>query len=287
MRYRALGVGGPVLWCAFQPLLNNSFERQRGATRQIPPNSPSGAFRWLWRERARAGPTSWAHACKAQKQAIAGRNGRRVVTTGECGLDRLQRTAAKDRAKAMTAFVVEKGMRASARAKARKSAFAAPTLLVVFRIARSETRARQVNAARACSRGLDTSAGLSAGRSDHASAWTSFCPTCTRKHFGQPIGTFELFQGSLPTCPPSAGSPLQHRTAQALDHGAVAPPAGRRGMPAVARITQSNGPRGLGRRANGYINDFPRPPCATPALDSAPHQRDPRMLIGRERSKNR
>ena len=242
-------------------------------------------------------------ACKAEKKGerwIA--NGSKMWITNGPDADILivyMRTAAKDQgSKAMTAFVIEKGMKGYSTAQKldKLGMRGSNTCELVFQDCEvpAENVLGEVNGgSRVLMKGLDTERTVLSGGplGIMQAAMDLVLPYVhERKQFGQPIGTFELMQGKLADMYTrlQASRAFSYRTAQALDHGRGR--AARKDAAACLLFASENAVQvaleaiqALG--GNGYINDFPAGRLLRDAKlydIGAGTNEIRRMLIGRE-----
>jgi isovaleryl-CoA dehydrogenase len=242
-------------------------------------------------------------ACKAEKKGdrwIA--NGSKMWITNGPDADVLivyMRTAARDQgSKAMTAFLIEKGMKGYSTAQKldKLGMRGSNTCELVFQDCEipAENVLGEVNGgSRVLMRGLDTERVVLSGGplGIMQAAMDLVLPYVhERKQFGQPIGTFQLMQGKLADMYTrlQASRAFSYRTAQALDHGRGR--AARKDAAACLLFASENAVQvaleaiqALG--GNGYINDFPAGRLLRDAKlydIGAGTNEIRRMLIGRE-----
>jgi len=242
-------------------------------------------------------------ACKAEKKGdrwIA--NGSKMWITNGPDADVAivyMRTAARDQGtKAMTAFVIEKGMKGYSTAQKldKLGMRGSNTCELVFQGCEipAENVLGEVNGgSRVLMRGLDTERVVLSGGplGIMQAAMDLVLPYVhERRQFGQPIGTFELMQGKLADMYTKlqASRAFSYRTAQALDHGRGR--AARKDAAACLLFASENAVQvaleaiqALG--GNGYINDFPAGRLLRDAKlydIGAGTNEIRRMLIGRE-----
>jgi isovaleryl-CoA dehydrogenase len=209
------------------------------------------------------------------------------------------RTAPKDQgSKAMTAFIVEKGMKGFTTAQKldKLGMRGSNTCELVFQDCEipKENVLGQVNGgSRVLMKGLDTEHTVLSGGplGIMQAAMDLVLPYLhERKQFGQPIGTFELMQGKLADMYTKlqASRAFSYRTAQALDAGRGR--AARKDAAACLLFSSENAVQvaleaiqAMG--GNGYINDFPAGRLLRDAKlydIGAGTNEIRRMLIGRE-----
>ena len=242
-------------------------------------------------------------ACRAEKKGdrwVA--NGSKMWITNGPDADVLivyMRTAPKDQgSKAMTAFLVERGMKGFSTAKKldKLGMRGSNTCELVFADCEipEENILGQVNGgSRVLMKGLDTErCVLSGGPIGIMQAALDLVIPYVheRKQFGQPIGTFELMQGKLADMYTKlqASRAFSYRVAEALDAGRGR--AARKDAAACLLFSSENAVQvaleaiqALG--GNGYINDFPAGRLLRDAKlydIGAGTNEIRRMLIGRE-----
>ncbi len=242
-------------------------------------------------------------ACKAEKNAdrwIA--NGSKMWITNGPEADVAivyMRTAPRDQgSKAMTAFLVEKGMNGFSTAQKldKFGMRGSNTCELVFQDCEipAENVLGEVNGgSRVLMRGLDTERCVLSGGplGIMQAAMDVVLPYVhERKQFGQPIGTFELMQGKIADMYTKlqASRAFSYRVAQALDQGRGR--AARKDAAACLLFASENAVQvaldaiqSLG--GNGYINDFPTGRLLRDAKlydIGAGTNEIRRMLIGRE-----
>jgi isovaleryl-CoA dehydrogenase len=241
--------------------------------------------------------------CKAEKKGdrwIA--NGSKMWITNGPDADVAivyMRTAPKDQgSKAMTAFLVEKGMKGFSTAQKldKLGMRGSNTCELVFQDCEipAENVLGEVNGgSRVLMKGLDTERTVLSGGplGIMQAAMDLVLPYIhERKQFGQPIGTFELMQGKLADMYTKlqASRAFSYRTAQALDQGRGR--AARKDAAACLLFSSENAVQvaleaiqALG--GNGYINEFPAGRLLRDAKlydIGAGTNEIRRMLIGRE-----
>ncbi|HEY4999527.1 MAG TPA: isovaleryl-CoA dehydrogenase [Usitatibacter sp.] len=242
-------------------------------------------------------------ACKAEPKGdrwIA--NGSKMWITNGPDADVLivyMRTAPKEHgSKAMTAFIVEKGMKGFTTAQKldKLGMRGSNTCELVFQdceIPRENVLGEVNGGSRVLMKGLDTERTVLSGGplGIMQSAMDLVLPYVhERKQFGQPIGTFELMQGKLADMYTrlQASRAFSYRTAQALDAGRGR--AARKDAAACLLFSSENAVQvaleaiqAMG--GNGYINDFPAGRLLRDAKlydIGAGTNEIRRMLIGRE-----
>ena len=242
-------------------------------------------------------------SCKAEKKGdrwVA--NGNKMWITNGPDADVLivyMRTAPKDQgSKAMTAFIVEKGMKGFSTAQKldKLGMRGSNTCELVFQDCEipEENVLGQVNGgAKVLMKGLDTERTVLSGGplGIMQAAMDVVLPYMhERKQFGQAIGTFELMQGKLADMYTKlqASRAFSYRTAQALDAGRGR--AARKDAAACLLFSSENAVQvaleaiqALG--GNGYINEFPAGRLLRDAKlydIGAGTNEIRRMLIGRE-----
>jgi len=242
-------------------------------------------------------------SCKAEKKGdrwVA--NGNKMWITNGPDADVLivyMRTAPKDQgSKAMTAFIVEKGMKGFSTAQKldKLGMRGSNTCELVFQDCEipGENVLGQVNGgAKVLMKGLDTERTVLSGGplGIMQAAMDVVLPYMhERKQFGQAIGTFELMQGKLADMYTKlqASRAFSYRTAQALDAGRGR--AARKDAAACLLFSSENAVQvaleaiqALG--GNGYINEFPAGRLLRDAKlydIGAGTNEIRRMLIGRE-----
>jgi len=242
-------------------------------------------------------------ACRAEKKGdrwIA--NGSKMWITNGPDADVLivyMRTAPKDQgSKAMTAFLVEKGMKGFSTAQKldKLGMRGSNTCELVFadcEIPEDNVLGQVNGGSRVLMKGLDTERCVLAGGpiGIMQAALDLVIPYVhERKQFGQPIGTFELMQGKLADMYTKlqASRAFAYRVAEALDKGGGR--AARKDAAACLLFASENAVQvaleaiqALG--GNGYINDFPAGRLLRDAKlydIGAGTNEIRRMLIGRE-----
>jgi isovaleryl-CoA dehydrogenase len=223
-------------------------------------------------------------ACKAEKKGdrwVA--NGSKMWITNGPDADVAivyMRTAPKDQgSKAMTAFLVEKGMKGFSTAQKldKLGMRGSNTCELVFQdceIPEENVLGTVNGGSKVLMKGLDTERCVLSGGpiGIMQAAMDLVLPYLhERKQFGQPIGTFELMQGKVADMYTKlqASRAFSYRVAAALDRAAGAPRARTR-RPACCspRRTPCRWPSRRSSRlgGNGYINEFPAGGCcATPS----------------------
>jgi isovaleryl-CoA dehydrogenase len=242
-------------------------------------------------------------ACKAEKKGdrwVA--NGSKMWITNGPDADVAivyMRTAPKDQgSKAMTAFLVEKGMKGFTTAQKldKLGMRGSNTCELVFQdcgIPQENVLGQVDGGSRVLMKGLDTERTVLSGGplGIMQSAMDLVIPYVhERKQFGQPIGTFELMQGKLADMYTKlqASRAFSYRTAHALDAGrgrAVRKDAAACILFASENAVQVTLEAIQAMGGNGYINDFPAGRLLRDAKlydIGAGTNEIRRMLIGRE-----